>query len=95
MNHLTHVLWSCSGATDVWASKKSHVQKCSSIERDMLELWSEWTSKLSQEELEVVAVVLRRIWPRRNGMVFENRFEGPEVVFNQAIDCLEEFQPKF
>ncbi|XP_042969095.1 uncharacterized protein LOC122301780 [Carya illinoinensis] len=44
------------------------------------------------DQMEVMAVVLRRVWLRRNGLVFENKFEGPNEVFNKAIDCLLEYQ---
>ncbi|XP_041004074.1 uncharacterized protein LOC121249430 [Juglans microcarpa x Juglans regia] len=83
-----HVLWSCSGASDVWACERSPVQNWSSSENDFFELWYEGI--LAQ--LEVMAVVLRRLWLRRNVLVFDNGFEGPNEVFNQAVDCLTEFQ---
>ncbi|XP_042972892.1 uncharacterized protein LOC122304693 [Carya illinoinensis] len=58
----------------------------------MFELWSDWFLKLSREQLEVMAVVMRRIWLRRNGMVFDNKLVGPNEVFNQAVQCLTDFQ---
>ncbi|XP_042973059.1 uncharacterized protein LOC122304861 [Carya illinoinensis] len=45
-----------------------------------------------EDQMELIAVVLRRIWFRRNGWVFENRFEGPNDVFSQAANCLSEYQ---
>ncbi|XP_042939565.1 uncharacterized protein LOC122274608 [Carya illinoinensis] len=59
---VTHALCSYGGAMDVWADKASPVQKWVSTERDMQELWADWCEKLQEEELELMAVVLRRIW---------------------------------
>ncbi|XP_042939443.1 uncharacterized protein LOC122274473 [Carya illinoinensis] len=39
-----------------------------------------------------MAVVKRRIWLRRNGLVFDNKFVGPNEVFNQDVQCLTDFQ---
>ncbi|KAG6636180.1 hypothetical protein CIPAW_11G093000 [Carya illinoinensis] len=87
-----HTLWSCNRAGDVWACERSPVHKWPSSERDVFEFWSEWSSKLAQDQVEIMAMVLRRVWLRRNGWVFENRFKGPNEVFSQAVICLTEFQ---
>ncbi|XP_042973090.1 uncharacterized protein LOC122304891 [Carya illinoinensis] len=89
---ICHALWSCSGSGDVWACEWSPVQKWSANERDFFELWSEWSLRLTQDQMELIAVVLRRIWFRMNGWVFENRFKGPNDVFSQAANCLSEYQ---
>ncbi|XP_042939519.1 uncharacterized protein LOC122274559 [Carya illinoinensis] len=87
-----HALWSCRGASDVWACERSPVHKWLSGERGMFELWSDWFLKLSRYQLEIMAVVMRRIWLRRNGLVFDNKLVGPNEVFNQAVQCLTDFQ---
>ncbi|KAF5470817.1 hypothetical protein F2P56_011306 [Juglans regia] len=89
---VSHALWSCGGAMDVWADNLSPVQKWASIEKDIQELWADWCNKLKREELELTTVVLRRFWMRRNSFVFENKFEGPDVIFRQATDFLLQFQ---
>ncbi|XP_041026980.1 uncharacterized protein LOC121267186 [Juglans microcarpa x Juglans regia] len=55
-----HALWSCCGASDVWACERSPVQEWSSCERDMFDFWTEWSSKLAQDQLEIMVVVMRR-----------------------------------
>ncbi|XP_041001645.1 uncharacterized protein LOC121247346 [Juglans microcarpa x Juglans regia] len=87
-----HALWSCCGANDVWACKRSPVQKWPSCEREMFKLWSDWSTKLAKDQLEIMVVVLRRVWLRRNGVVFENSFVDPSVFFNQVVECLLDFQ---
>ncbi|KAF5447381.1 hypothetical protein F2P56_032936 [Juglans regia] len=89
---VSHALSSCGGAMDVWADNLSPVQKWASTEKDIQELWADRCNKLKREDLELMAVVLRRIWLRRNIFVFENKFEGPDVIFRQAIDFLLQFQ---
>ncbi|XP_042944583.1 uncharacterized protein LOC122278459 [Carya illinoinensis] len=39
-----------------------------------------------------MAVVMRRIGLRSNGLVFDNKLVGPNEVFNQAVQCLTNFQ---
>ncbi|XP_042972836.1 uncharacterized protein LOC122304642 [Carya illinoinensis] len=49
---VTHALWSCGGAMDVWADKASPVQKWASTERDMQELWVDWQAAASLSEFQ-------------------------------------------
>ncbi|XP_042962682.1 uncharacterized protein LOC122296954 [Carya illinoinensis] len=77
---------------DVWAENASPVQKWVSNEREMQELWADWCEKLSINDLELMVMVLRRIWLRRNSFVFENKFEKPDVLFKLAADSLFQFK---
>ncbi|KAG6639485.1 hypothetical protein CIPAW_10G104100 [Carya illinoinensis] len=79
-----HALWSCNGASDIWACERSPVQKWQSSEKYFFDLWSDWFSKLPLDQLVVMAVVLRGIWLRRNGLVFENKFEAPNIKQGKA-----------
>ncbi|XP_042958163.1 uncharacterized protein LOC122293740 [Carya illinoinensis] len=51
---VSHALWSCGGAMDVWAENASPVQKWVSNEREMQELWADWCEKLSINDLELM-----------------------------------------
>lgn len=88
---ISHTLWSCPAATDVWAEAGSPVQKWPSTERDMVRIWESMTLNIQQEGLEVVAVIMRGIWHRRNKFIFESSFSSPKTVVKQARDCLDEF----
>ncbi|XP_042974665.1 uncharacterized protein LOC122306301 [Carya illinoinensis] len=74
------------------AENASPVQKWVSNEREMQELWADWCEKLSINDLELMVMVLKRIWLRRNNFVFENKFEKPDVLFKLAADSLFQFK---
>lgn len=87
-----HALWSCRGASNVWAEESSPLDKCSSNEVELYEVWDRLVTKVSRAELELVAVVIRMIQLRRNDFLFEKKFEGLEVIFKQAEESLVKFQ---
>ncbi|XP_042939495.1 uncharacterized protein LOC122274525 [Carya illinoinensis] len=89
---ITHALWSCRGSMDVWADKKSPLHKWSSNEVQFYELWERLSALVAKEELELVVVVMRGVWFRRNAFIFENKFTDPGTIVEQAAISLENFQ---
>ncbi|KAF5445799.1 hypothetical protein F2P56_034822 [Juglans regia] len=81
---ICHVLWSCAAAVDVWAERRSPVQKWPSAEVDFGSVWRKMSQSLSMEELDLSAIVLRNIWLRRNMFIFESCFNSPASIFQQA-----------
>ncbi|XP_042939662.1 uncharacterized protein LOC122274720 [Carya illinoinensis] len=77
---------------DVWAERKSSVQKWASTEVQFMELWKNLYQKLNKDEVEWVAAVMRGVWLRRNTFLFEKKFGSPSAVVKQAEATLEEFQ---
>lgn len=65
-----HAIWSCIGDIGVWAEEASPLQKWSSNEMELYEVWENLILKVSREELELVATVMRKFWLRRNAFVF-------------------------
>ncbi|KAG6667141.1 hypothetical protein CIPAW_01G080900 [Carya illinoinensis] len=89
---IAHALWSCRGSMDVWADKKSPLQKWPSNEVQFYELWDRLLNMVAKEDLELVAVVMRGVWFRRNAFIFEKKFTGPGTIVEQAAISLENFQ---
>ncbi|XP_042944818.1 uncharacterized protein LOC122278700 [Carya illinoinensis] len=87
-----HAIWNCVSASDVWNEIESPVQKWGCTEWDLFVVWAKMVENLSQEQLEFVATVMRKIWLRRNQFVFENVFIDPKILFKQVVDSLVEFQ---
>lgn len=79
-----HALWSCPAAKDVWGCSHSCFQKlyCEGTNFSMLVEFC--MGKLCKDELDLMAVISRRIWLRRNAMVFEGKFAHPNDVFSDA-----------
>lgn len=47
---------------------------------------------LRKEELELVGTMLRKLWLRRNELLFENTFQSPSRLIWYARAVLEKFQ---
>jgi hypothetical protein len=48
--------------------------------------------KFSREDLDFMAVIARRIWLRRNALVFDGVFAHSDVVFAKVAGSLDEFK---
>jgi ribonuclease HI len=46
----------------------------------------------TKEDLELMAVIARRIWLRRNAWVFEGRFDHPNTVYCEASRALQDYK---
>ncbi|XP_035546588.1 uncharacterized protein LOC118348634 [Juglans regia] len=89
---IMHVVWQCPAAGDVWSESSSIMQKMKREEHDLLALWEKLTLKLSELELEEVAVVMRGLWVRRNESIFEDIFKSPSQVISIAQNDLKEYK---
>ncbi|KAF5443458.1 hypothetical protein F2P56_036012 [Juglans regia] len=69
----------------------SENQKWKPYEADLMDLWERCVSCLKQEEVEWVAMTMRKLWPRRNGLIFEDKFIGPKELGRAVKAKLEEF----
>ncbi|KAG2689722.1 hypothetical protein I3760_09G152300 [Carya illinoinensis] len=87
-----HALWQCVASSDVWTESSARVQKWSIMEESLMDLIEKMAQNLTTEEMEEVAVVMWRIWLRRNQLVFENSFMPPKQLINIAREQLREFQ---
>jgi hypothetical protein len=85
---IIHAIWTCPGAQDVWGCEPVQFQKCSTQVQDFTLLLEQLMQKLDMEHLCLVAIVARRIWLRRNLLVFEGKFTPPNIVFDEAkLEC--------
>jgi ribonuclease HI len=86
-----HALWTCPTAQDVWGAKGSFFHKCNSNATSFKGLLEEMGSNLSKANVELMVVIARRIWLRRNTLVFEGVFIHPNEVYAKAGVSLKEF----
>ncbi|XP_040986468.1 uncharacterized protein LOC121234565 [Juglans microcarpa x Juglans regia] len=89
---LIHILWECPAANDLWGNDASYVKKWTRSEVNFLELWEQLRCQLSKNQLEEVAVMLRKVWLRRNEWIFEKRLACPRNYFITTRVALQEFQ---
>ncbi|KAF5454761.1 hypothetical protein F2P56_024401 [Juglans regia] len=89
---IMHAIWECPGANDIWADVSFGAQKLNRAETDFMLLWLKLINKLSKEQLELVAVMFRRQWLRRNMFVFERKIVCPKTVLQKASESLVEYK---
>jgi hypothetical protein len=79
-------------AHDVWGCGPICLQKCSTVGDRFASLFVYLTHRLSSNQLALMAMVARRIWFRRNALVFEDKFVHPNTIFVETATACEDFQ---
>ncbi|XP_042980012.1 uncharacterized protein LOC122310200 [Carya illinoinensis] len=74
---VSHALWSCKSAQDVWYLGSKQLQKMSSFAESFRELLESMLDKFPSEVLCEMAVTAKLLWHRRNCLVFEDSFSSP------------------
>jgi hypothetical protein len=87
-----HALWSCPTAKDVWGCSSSCFQKFCFAGYNFHGLFAYYLERCTKDKAELMAVTARQIWLRRNAWIFEQRFEHPNVVFNETTKSWQEFR---
>jgi hypothetical protein len=77
---VSHILWSCESAKDLWSECCRVIQKCSSIEVGFSSLFEILLEKLNEEEMQLMVGVARQIWLKRNVVVFGGEFLSPSAL---------------
>jgi hypothetical protein len=89
---ILHVLWECSAAMDVWEGQASCFHKCSCSVHDFKALFEYVMNRFTKEQLALMAVICRRIWLRRNSLIFEGTFLHPNILMMEAINAQDEYR---
>ena len=89
---VSHLLWECPFARNVWAMFKGQTQKCNNEANDFFLLFKQMQIKLSQLELERRSVTTWSIWNARNTFYFEQMQTHPRVILEGAGALFEEYQ---
>ena len=87
-----HIVWSCPSTSDVWSCGPLKIQKSACCRRNFAQLFEELIGRYDLQELEIFAVVARRIWMRRNELIHGGTFMDPHRVYMMAVSGLEDFQ---
>lgn len=86
-----HALWTCLGANDVLAEKGSPLKKLVSLEVDFMKLRQKLSSSSQQKEMDLIAIIMRRIWLRRNSLIFYKKFKHPKTLLRGALLEMDEY----
>ncbi|XP_059462103.1 uncharacterized protein LOC132191108 [Corylus avellana] len=86
---ISHILWTCPSAQDVWAECNGKLQKSVCIDGDFIEILLKVGQGLDEDERHLMVTVARSIWLRRNKLVFEGIFQAPATVVRSAREQVE------
>lgn len=86
-----HALWSCVAARAVWSECPNRINKCNFSAGDFLTLFGMLSKRFDVEEMEIIAVVVQRIWFQRNRYIFEGKMTSPSCLIKGAKETVEEY----
>jgi hypothetical protein len=72
----------------VWGGGPIVFQKCKNEGGSFNLLMDECLNRPSKEDMELMAVICKRIWLRRNKMVFDQIFTPPMLYMRKLLDPL-------
>jgi hypothetical protein len=82
---IVHMLWSCPAARDVWGCGPIKVQKSGITGDDFFEVFRLMVEQYDNDKLDLIAVIARKIWFRRNVVIHRGLFSHPLQVMRGAI----------
>ncbi|XP_042954585.1 uncharacterized protein LOC122290995 [Carya illinoinensis] len=74
---ISHAIWSCSAAQDVWSMRSKRIQKLSIHAGPVKEILGPILAQFLPLEISEVATTAKAIWHRRNAWLFEQQFHSP------------------
>jgi hypothetical protein len=87
---ILHMLWECQATRDVWGGQASCFHECSCSTLDFKALSEYIMNRFTKEQLALIAVICRRIWLRRNSLIFEGTFLHPNTL--EVINAQDEYR---
>jgi ribonuclease HI/exonuclease III len=87
-----HVLWECPSSRDVWAVCGRRIQKSTITGMPFKEIMEWMMGRCNKQELELFAVIAKRIWARRNQVLHGGEFINPNRISQEAEAALQQFQ---
>ncbi|XP_075655192.1 uncharacterized protein LOC142625413 [Castanea sativa] len=88
---VSHALWECPIARNVWAMVRGKLQKCGARIQTFHLLARQLMEKLTREEQELWAMVAWSIWNARNRFYFEDTQSQPSDILKGATTLLQDY----
>ena len=89
---IEHIVWECPSSNNVWGESTIKLQKCQKGGGDFQHIFLEVVKRCDQKEVDLFAVIARKIWMRRNQVVHGGPFSHPNQVLKEAESVLEEYR---
>ncbi|KAF5442887.1 hypothetical protein F2P56_035499 [Juglans regia] len=89
---VSHVLWTCKAAQDVWSISSRRIQKSKTEVASFNDLLSNLLSTLPPEDHTRLAFTAKEIWFRRNKFVFESKFTPPQQILKLVSSSMTDLE---
>lgn len=86
-----HIFWSCPSARDLWTECRHKIYKSTSDENDFMSIMEKLMERASVEKMQMVAIVARQIWHKRNTMVFGGKCTSPTALLRTSMEQMEAY----
>ena len=87
-----HILWACSSAMEVWSVGPRSFQKKHSMGfTKFSHLVEDVLDHCEQGDISMFVAIARRLWNRRNDMVFNGIVLHPTAIVQHSVAAIEEF----
>jgi ribonuclease HI len=87
-----HILWHCPSARDAWGAGSVKFQKAVFDGPDFMKVVEGMFERCDENEFQIFVGIARRLWLRRNEVVHGGRFVHPNVVVQQTITAVRNYQ---
>jgi ribonuclease HI len=87
-----HILWQCPSAVDVWSIGSAKLQKSSCSGKNFRQIVEDILEKSDQEDVILFAGIARRLWMRRNEVVFGGSLASPQALLQATHRTIEDYQ---
>jgi ribonuclease HI len=81
-----HILWQCPSAMGVWSEGGRKIQKRAVECQSFLHVVEGVFQECDSEDIRIFVGVARRLWLRRNELIYEGNFVPPKVLMKLSID---------
>lgn len=87
-----HILWQCPSAMDAWCLSSRNIQKRSFPGPDFVQVVEGVLAHCSTDEIKIFVGLARRIWLRRNEVVYGGSLTHPSILLHQTQTAVAEFK---
>jgi ribonuclease HI len=87
-----HILWNCPSAADVWSAGMRIFQKSSFHNQQFLQIVEEMVERCTNEEIKQFSGISRRLWLRRNEVVYGGNFANPTAIVQVTVEAIAAFK---
>jgi hypothetical protein len=87
-----HAIWFCPAAKDVWNADHSIFHKCAFVDQSFLDIFQQGLNRFDRFEMALFAAIAKKIWIRRNSMIFEGVSVHPNKSYEEAVRLIDDYK---